>query len=100
MSAFELPDGGAHPLAGQTVALVGTGASLGAEIRVEDYWHRVSGESWMFMTGNPACLQYAIRSAVSDLPLDNRVVYGKVGHLGHLVHVTELGEPAPVAVQS
>lgn len=75
-----------HPLAGQTVVV----ADLGP-FRIEDYWDRVSGGSWMFAAGNPAALQYAIRSATAELPLDDDVVYGKSENgLGHIVHVSEL----------
>ena len=61
------------------------------EYRVEDWWDRVSGGSWMDAVGNPAALQYAMRSA-GVLPLDNDVVYGKIGSFGHLIHITELAE--------
>ena len=64
----------------------------GAEFHVEDWWDRLGGKSWMDCDGNPACLIYAVRSANADprLPLDNEVLYGKVGHFGSLVHVSEL----------
>lgn len=81
-----------HPLAGQTVT-VDLGYGDGPESYViEDWWDRVSGGvSWMDAAYNPACLKYAMRSAVAGLPLDNEVVYGKAG-FGHLVHVSELGD--------
>lgn len=85
-----------HPLAGQTVKIKdgvidpAQGLVLpGAEYRIEDWWDRVSGESWMTSYSNIAALQYAIRSAKNDLPLDDNVVYGKIESLGHLVHVSE-----------
>jgi len=62
----------------------------GAEYRVEDYWHVLTGGSWQFADGNPAALQYAIRAAANNLPIDNEVLYGKIGGLGHLVHVSEI----------
>jgi hypothetical protein len=88
-----------HPLAGQTVRLT-TAASdpgrhvlvAGAEYQIEDWWQNVSGGSWMDAVGNPACLDYAMRSALAGLPLDDEVVYGKAGPLGYLVHVSELPE--------
>lgn len=91
----------AHPLAGRTVVLNDTAKDglgevvPGTEFRVEDYWDRVSGGSWMFAEGNPACLKYAMRTGLSggNIPLDDEVVYGKIGPFGHLVHVSELGEP-------
>lgn len=62
----------------------------GAEYEVEDYWDVLTGGSWGNATGNPAALQYAIRAAVNMLPWDDEVLYGKIGGLGHLVHVSEI----------
>lgn len=82
-----------HPLAGQTVTVraglddEGSGVH---EFRVEDWNDRLFGASWMDMQGHPASLAYAMRSALGGLPLDNEVVYGKVGCFGHLVHVSEI----------
>lgn len=84
-----------HELAGKTVVLnckPDPDNLNGQEFTVEDWQINVMGRSWMFCNGNSACLKYAMRSSFSDLPLDNEVVYGKVGALGHLVHVSELGE--------
>lgn len=68
----------------------------GMYIRVEDWWDRVYGQSWMDADGNAAAMTYAIRTGLSrpDIPTDNEVVYGKVDSIGHLVHVSELGEVA------
>lgn len=77
--------------AGKTYALNAKGID-GDQIRVEDYWDRVSGELWGTSRWNPAALNYAVRAAVIALPSDDDVVYGKVGGLGYLVHVSELGE--------
>ena len=82
-----------HPLAGQIVILKckpDPDELNGKEFVVEDYWENVAGKSWMVCGGNPACLKYAMRGALSGLPVDNEVVYGKVGPFGHLVHVSEL----------
>jgi len=87
-----------HPLAGKTAKIKKDVVHLqfkdfgGSEIRVEDWWDKVSGKSWMDSVGNPACLVYAMRSAMQKppLPIDDEVVYGKVSCYGHLVHVTEL----------
>lgn len=76
------------PLAGQTVK-----AKLGytvVEYRVEDWWDKITGGSWMFADGNPAALNYAMRSATNQLPIDDEVLYGKVGAFGHLVHISEI----------
>lgn len=89
MSAHSTP----HPLAGQTVTvradLHGDGPGAHA-FRVEDWNDRVFGQSWTDLEGHPASLVYAMRSALGGLPLDNEVVYGKVGPFGHLVHVSEI----------
>lgn len=74
--------------AGETFLILSTGD----EITVEDYWDRVSGTSWTISDRNPAALQYGIRIGLAGLPLDDEVVYGKVGGYGRLVHVSELGE--------
>jgi hypothetical protein len=86
-----------HPLAGQTVTLSAKAQDArgrvipGAEFRIEDWADRVFGKSWMDMNGHPASLVYAIRSA-GYTPIDDEVVYGKINHIGDVVHVTELGE--------
>lgn len=86
-----------HPLAGRTVTLNlkskdAPDIATGSEFRVEDYWDKITGGSWMTAQGNPAALKFAMRSGLAGLPLDDEVVYGKVGPYGHLVHVSELGE--------
>ena len=85
-----------HPLSGQSV-VIRDGVTdrrdmvvAGAEYRVEDYWDRLTGKSWMYSDGNPAAMQYALRTGGQDIPLDDEVLYGKIGNLGHLVHVTEI----------
>jgi hypothetical protein len=77
------------PLAGKTVKVV-AGEFAGNDYRVEDWNDRVIGKSWMFADGNPACLMYAMRSALDRLPTDNEVLYGKIGSLGHLIHISEV----------
>lgn len=73
------------PLAGQTVKVI-AGRFAGQEYRVEDWWDRVAGMSWMDADSTPAALAYAF----SDAPLDNEVLYGKIGSFGHLIHVSWL----------
>lgn len=89
-----------HPFARQTVKLdlarPGPNLQDGDLFIVEDYWDRVSGGSWMDAQGNPAALGYAMRSGLAGLPTDDEVVYGKVGGLGHLIHVSELVAPSDV----
>ena len=58
----------------------------------EGLWHVLTGKSWMFSDGNPAALQYAIRSGVSGLPTDDKVHYVHIGPFGHLVHESEIIE--------
>jgi hypothetical protein len=89
----------AHPMAGKTVYLNDRAADPlqeqvkpGALYRVEDYWDRIAGKSWMVSKGNPAALHYALRSVAAGLPGGDNVVYGKIGAYGHLVHVSELGQ--------
>lgn len=84
-------DGTKSPLAGRTVKISADSPHIGgAEYVVEDYWHNVAGKSWMFCDGNPACLDYAARAGAANLPTDNKVLYGKIGSLGKLVHESEI----------
>lgn len=87
-----------HPLAGKTVTVttsqhpqIGPGPH---QFKVEDWWDKLTGGSWMFANGNPAATIYALRAGMSALPIDDKVVYGKIGHLGHLVHDSEFVEVA------
>lgn len=83
-----------HPFAGETVTLQ-SGVFAGQEYWIEDWWDRVSGQSWMDCTGNPACLDYAMRSGAEGDPMfSNEVVYGKLAFLGKIVHVRHLPELA------
>ncbi|MBM7554538.1 hypothetical protein [Thalassobacillus pellis] len=75
----------AHPLAGKTVTL-----KNGKMFRIEDWWDRVSGKSWRDSGRDPAVLEYAVRAGGSGLPLNDEVVYGKIGSDGHLIHKSEL----------
>ena len=76
-----------HELHGQTVML-----KNGKEYQIEDWADLVMGIPWMFANGNPAALKYAVRSAMEHLPIDNEVLYGKIGMFGELVHVSEIAE--------
>lgn len=81
-----------HPNAGESVSVRMT--TLEGELKdtavIEDWWDRVSGESWMNSNGNPAALIYGLRTGVVGLPLDDEVIYGKIGSLGHLIHTSEI----------
>jgi len=77
-------------LAGKKV-IIKSGTYKGAEYVVEDWWENIYGKSWMFSEGNPACLKYAMRAGLKDnLPTDNEVLYGKIGGLGELIHISEI----------
>lgn len=90
-----MPNTEQSPLAGKYVTveadLYGEGAGFHT-FRVEDWWDRLTGRSWMDSNGNPAAMNYAIRGGLSGLPIDDQVLYGKVGAFGHLVHVSEIKE--------
>lgn len=79
------------PLAGQAVTIK-EGEFAGLEYQVEDWWQNVSGGSWMHAVGNPTCLEYAIRTGSQDFPTpnDDEVLYGKIGGMGKLIHITEV----------
>lgn len=79
-------DGVTDPMQGAVVP--------GAEYRIEGRWADIAGRSWQVCDGNPACLHYAVRAADNGLPIDDNVLYGKIGYLGHLVHISEI-EPLP-----
>lgn len=80
-----------HKFAGQTVEIT-EGEFKGQQYRVEDWWENVAGESWMVCDGNPACLEYAMRGAFEQTPIDNNVLYGKIGAFGKLIHVSQIKE--------
>lgn len=64
----------------------------GSIIEIEGYWSEVHGEEWSKSvdSGNPAAIVYMMRIINNKLPIDNNVLYGKIGSFGHLVHVSEL----------
>lgn len=85
-----------HPKADQIVRISKSASHpqvtnfAGAEFHLEDWWDRIAPKPWGSCAGNPACLAYAVRSIENTFPLDNEVVYGKIGGLGHLVHISEI----------
>lgn len=91
------------PYAGMTVKIkdhVGadpmTGSALaGQDFTIEDWWVNVDGHSWMYSDGNPAALNYSFRIGMAQyfVPLDNDVLYGKIGGMGFLFHISELCLP-------
>lgn len=74
-----------HPYAGKTVKL-----KDGDEYELEDWWDRLGQGSWEISYGNMACFQYVLRLMQTQLPIDDEVVYGKIGAFGHLIHESEL----------
>ena len=80
-------------LAGETI-VIAAGKFAGQEYVVEDWWDRLMGKSWHVCDNNPACLEYAVRAAMEDMPIDNNVLYGKIGGLGKLIHVNQIEQEA------
>jgi len=79
------------PIAGSFMFIKSGVPELGDKIiHIEDWWDRISGKSWMFCVGNPAAMNYGIRSGLNGLPIDDEVVYGHINGLGFLVHISEL----------
>lgn len=84
-----------HPeknvLAGKTVKLkhfvVGYSNK---DFTVADWWDRLAGRSWQVCDNSPECIHYAVRSHKAGLPIDDEVLYGKIGTLGYLFHVSEI----------
>jgi hypothetical protein len=83
------------PLAGTTVTINADLPNEGKgphSFKVEDWWDHLTGRSWAVSDGNPAAMIYGMRSGIQGLPLDDEVLYGKVGLFGHLIHVSEIQE--------
>jgi len=63
----------------------------GHKFRIEDWQDKVFGGSWMFASGNPACIVYAMRSAAAGLPTDDDCVYAHDERgIGHIIHSSEI----------
>lgn len=82
-------------LAGKTVKLKinqeHDNVKTGASYIVEDWWINVGGQSWMgCLNGNPACMIYGVRSGFAGLPIDDKVLYGKIAGAGYLIHESEI----------
>lgn len=89
-------------MAGQTVQVrmttFGGGHNNIEDFEVEDWWDHLTGKSWMISSGNFAAMNYAMRSGFAGLPTDDEVVYGHIGALGYLVHVSEFVTPQSESV--
>ena len=63
----------------------------GSKFQVIDWWDRVDGKSWMICHDNPECTAYNMRIGTSkNVPIDDEVLYGRVGVSTHLVHMREI----------
>jgi hypothetical protein len=88
-----------HPMAGVTVTATTAASPVRpqqiAKVVIEDWWDRLTGESWM-LEHTPIAVDYGLRRRATQLPVDDEVLYVKTqsGH-GHLVHTCEITEPAP-----
>lgn len=82
--------------AGKTVKII-AGEFKGEDYRVEDWQPLVYGKSWMNANGNPAALEYAVRSSIECIPTDNHVYYGKIGPYGKMIHASQIQEETPSA---
>lgn len=74
------------------------GNMSGMDFVIEDWCENALGCHWRCANGNPAAIEYAVRSAFNgaknNVPIfSNDVLYGKVCGLGHLFHVNELELP-------
>lgn len=87
--------------AGKTVKIkngVGKGLMVpdmsGMDFVVEDWAENLLGCPWWAANGNPAAMEYAVRTGVNgrnnNVPDDDEVLGGKVGIYSHLFHVNEL----------
>ncbi len=62
---------------------------------VGDWWERISPGPWMTAAHDRAAAKYTVRSEAAGLPTDGEIVYGQIGGVGYLVHVSELGPALP-----
>lgn len=76
-------------LVGKTVTIV-RGEYRGKIFKVQDYWDRLTGLSWIIARGNSTCLDYGRRVDKENLPMDNEVLFGHIGHRSLLMHVSDL----------
>jgi hypothetical protein len=72
------------------IKLIIKGKYKGHRIRIEDTWENISGRKIMDSCKNFSELNYHKRVNEDNLPLDDNVYYGKIDHLGYIVHASEL----------
>lgn len=64
---------------------------------VEGLWIEVTGKSWMVSDGNPAAMEYAMRTGLEgDTKFDDNVYYGHIGAFGKLIHADQIGEEVTI----
>lgn len=70
------------------------GQFKGSEFYVEGTDIEIFGSIWEAQDGNPACLDYALRSANEGIsPFQDGTVYcGKIGGSSKLIHESQIGE--------
>jgi len=77
-----------HPLARQIIELVD-----GRSFQVDDWWDRVmqTSTSWYLsdVRRNFALAAFALEQAKTNLPMDDDIVYGKIGDFGVIIHVRQ-----------
>ena len=79
----------AHPGAGKAVRIA-SGPYKDFTLDIEDWWDRIAGKSWMDCVDDPTCHAYAEERAMAKAPMDDEVVYGKIGLSGGLFHASWL----------
>jgi hypothetical protein len=79
-----------HEMAGKKVRII-DGEFVGQIYKVEDWQDRVFGRSWIGYITNPACLEYMIRRAKENTPIDDLVLYGHIGAFGKIIHISQIG---------
>lgn len=86
-----------HPMAGKTVEVI-SGKFKGEQFRIEDWDDRIDGSNppwYMRNMTNPAVMEVFMRQIDEKFPMDNETVYGKIGHLGHIMHLSQLKLEVP-----
>ena len=83
------------PLAGKTVKIKPDAkhpympAFGGSSFRVKDWQDRIMGMPWTEYVDHPVCIEYGLRISKVNI-LDDEVLYGKIGLIFLLVHVSEI----------
>lgn len=62
----------------------------GSSFKVEDWQDRIMGMSWTKYIDHPVCIEYSLRISEANILVDDEVLYGKIGLIFLLVHVSEI----------